>query len=492
MRQVREGASWSGGERNRLFLHRGLSEEGIPHFADASAVMGMDFPDDARSAGVTDWDHDGDLDVWVRNRTGPRLRFMVNQHVHGGADSAKDFVAFRLQGTSSNRDAIGARVSLTLRGQKEPVLRTVRAGGAFLSQSSKWQHFGLGNAEAIEEVSVRWPRGQRESFGAVAPGKRYLLVEGAGKARVDGDKRNPVKLAVLGDNDVMSESTRPVTAILPRKVAVRDLPGFPEHDRPLWVVLWSNACPHCQDLLGAISSARDDLKTEGLDVLALAVDRDDGPVTFMEKHPFPFASGSASDEILSFFHGLLATLYDQPPAAAVPLSFLLDGNSPRSLVTIFRGVVSPKEVMGLLPLTGADDMQLRAYAAPYAGQWYTKPQSPAVLQKYLGEKLEAHDRSASAFYFELAGERAHAARNHYALAMEAGSQSQIEASERAFRKAVELDPGFAQAHNNLGALLAEQGQWAEAQSCFEAALTHDPKNEKARLNLQLLQKMRSP
>ena len=63
------------------------------------------------------------------------------------------------------------------------------------------------------------------------------------------------------------------------------------------------------------------------------------------------------------------------------------------------------------------------------------------------------------------------------------------ASEAAFRKAIALEPTMAKAHNNLGALLANQGQWEEAAQAFRTALQHDPENDKARLNLEQLRKL---
>ena len=66
MRLLREGHSFSGHERNCVFLN-----DSGNRFSDISAVSGLDFPDDGRGVSVTDWDHDGDLDVWLANRTGP-------------------------------------------------------------------------------------------------------------------------------------------------------------------------------------------------------------------------------------------------------------------------------------------------------------------------------------------------------------------------------------------------------------------------------------
>ena len=73
---LRRGRSFSGHEPNCAFLNC----RGVP-FANVSAVTGLDFKDDGRAVAVTDWDHDGDLDLWLRNRTGPRLRLMRNETV---------------------------------------------------------------------------------------------------------------------------------------------------------------------------------------------------------------------------------------------------------------------------------------------------------------------------------------------------------------------------------------------------------------------------
>ena len=123
-RMIWAGASWSGRERNSAFLNLGDG-----HFADVSAILGLDFADDARALALSDWDGDGDVDVWLKNRTGPQLRFMRNE------GSPKHFVGLRLTGETVNRDAIGARVELRVDGKR--LIQEVTAGSGFLSQSSK-------------------------------------------------------------------------------------------------------------------------------------------------------------------------------------------------------------------------------------------------------------------------------------------------------------------------------------------------------------------
>ena len=106
MHAVRGGTSWSGGERNRCLLN--ISGKG---FADASSSSGLNFADDGRAIAVTDWNRDGKLDLWLRNRTAPRLRLMMNQKAEGR------FLSLLLQGVHCNRDAIGAVVQLDLSGK---------------------------------------------------------------------------------------------------------------------------------------------------------------------------------------------------------------------------------------------------------------------------------------------------------------------------------------------------------------------------------------
>ena len=161
---LQEGRSGSGHERNCCFFNFGLHgprTDSTPQFANISAVSGLDFLDDGRAMVPVDWDHDGDLDLWTSNRNAPRLRFMQNQvSQRGTSGRARHFLAVKLQGngTTTNRDGIGARVEVVLNGSTiensevtdneedsqpsthnfQPLMKTLHAGEGFLSQGSKW------------------------------------------------------------------------------------------------------------------------------------------------------------------------------------------------------------------------------------------------------------------------------------------------------------------------------------------------------------------
>ena len=119
---IREhGLSLSGREANCCFLNTGQTR-----FANIATVTGLDFIDDARGCAVIDWDKDGDLDLWVSNRTSPQTRYLRND-----VPSTGNFVAFKLVGKKSNRDGIGARMSLTLADDDKAHIKTLRAGKGF-------------------------------------------------------------------------------------------------------------------------------------------------------------------------------------------------------------------------------------------------------------------------------------------------------------------------------------------------------------------------
>ena len=90
----------------------------------------------------------------------------------------KDYIAFRLTGTRSNRDAIGARVQV--RAGNRTQVNEVRSGSSYISHSDMRLHFGLGKAETVDWVEVRWPSGLVERFESLAPDKIHTLKEGAG------------------------------------------------------------------------------------------------------------------------------------------------------------------------------------------------------------------------------------------------------------------------------------------------------------------------
>ncbi len=99
---IRADGTWSGYERNIFYANNG---DGT--FSDISGAIGLDFLEDGRSFALADFDHDGRQEVFLKNRNGPQLRVLKNV-----MESLPPSIAFRLRGTKSNRDAIGAVITV--------------------------------------------------------------------------------------------------------------------------------------------------------------------------------------------------------------------------------------------------------------------------------------------------------------------------------------------------------------------------------------------
>lgn len=148
--------------------------QGGRHFLDIASEAGRDFaaPKVGRGAAVADFDLDGDLDVLLTENAGPA--HLYRNDLRSGNRS----IRLELQGTASNRSAIGALVRVETGGQK--LSQWVKSGSSYLSQSELPLTFGLGRNERATRVVIHWPSGRVEEFANLAGGQTYRCVEGAG------------------------------------------------------------------------------------------------------------------------------------------------------------------------------------------------------------------------------------------------------------------------------------------------------------------------
>ena len=137
---------------------------------------------DSVSAVWSDVDEDGDLDLVIADRSSaPNVHLFINRV---GQDN--NWIELVLEGTTTNRDGIGARVRLVAGAVSQ--MREVRGGGGHSNnQSSRVVHFGLADLETIDEVTVRWVGGVEETISGLAPNGRYRVVEGSGAGVLLGD-----------------------------------------------------------------------------------------------------------------------------------------------------------------------------------------------------------------------------------------------------------------------------------------------------------------
>jgi thiol-disulfide isomerase/thioredoxin len=165
-----DGLSFSGFERNKVFLNDGKGK-----FFDLSDVSGADSEGDCRAACVADFDDDGDPDLFVN--AAQRRLFHLYRNDLGNRSGFKG-VKVALKGTKGRPDAVGAIVMCERGGRTQA--QVLGLGGGFESQHAPELIFGLG-AHETARVKVRWPGRAVEDFGEIGAGSNVLLVEGSGK-----------------------------------------------------------------------------------------------------------------------------------------------------------------------------------------------------------------------------------------------------------------------------------------------------------------------
>jgi len=159
------------GYKQRKVVYRNL---GTGRFQDISERLGepVTVAKAGRGSAFADFDNDGHVDVAISNvNDRPDLFRLTDRSGH-------HWITLTLVGTSSNRNAIGARVRALAGGAS--MWQEVRGGGSYLSQNDFRVHFGLGEAARIDRIDVRWPNGLEESWTNLQVDSFHVLKEGSG------------------------------------------------------------------------------------------------------------------------------------------------------------------------------------------------------------------------------------------------------------------------------------------------------------------------
>ena len=162
--EFRGDISWNGYEHNVLLRNEGPDAGGIPQFTDVAMATGTDDIKDGRGMAIADFDNDGALDIIINNNPGDNgdASRALPTLLHNNVGTRRNWLAVELEGTRSNRDAVGALVTIETGGEKQ--VRLVSAGSGFASQNSARLYFGLNDKTQIDALTVRWPSGRVERF----------------------------------------------------------------------------------------------------------------------------------------------------------------------------------------------------------------------------------------------------------------------------------------------------------------------------------------
>ena len=513
---LREGRSFSGLERNCVFLNTFGNEKSQQKFANISAVSGFDFPDDCRALCHVDWDNDGDLDIWVTNRNQPRLRLLRNE-----SDSTNQFVQIAMTGNGqdANRNAIGGRVTIYLKnrdtndGRKYPdkMVQTVYAGDGFLSQGTRWLQFGLGPDAQIEKVEAHWPNAESttEVFTGIEVNGRYELVQGTGQATDRAiDRSNLVLKPSVQEAKATVEKHRiPVIFNIPapaitylnfdgqKKVVQR------KQDQSVLINLWSSTCRPCIKELTEFRERRAELEKAGLRVLAISIDEltceVDDPLDsskkLAERLQIPFEHGMADPaliEQLQIMHSQLINL-DRP--LPLPSSFLI--NREGNVDVIYKGAVTVDTLLQDVKFESLDLKKRFLRSAAFPGRSIGHPISMEPLQLEASivhlrrgrEALNNGQIQNALVEYKLAMEinpESPFAHNDYALALKLDNQ--VSESVPHFRKAVQQMPSQPQFRVNLAQSYISLNRDAEAEEQLQTVIRKIPKHSDAHFYLGVI------
>jgi enediyne biosynthesis protein E4 len=161
-----EGRSLSGYQHKDVWLN-----DGAGHFVDVAQSVGVTDTHDGRSVAMADLWNRGVLDVVVAHQRGPLLVYKNT------VTPENKWIEFALEGTASNRSAIGAEVTLFWNGEKQ--VQQVSGGSGFCAENQRRLHFGLGKDARIEKAVIRWPSGKVQTLNQLSPDQLYEIKEPA-------------------------------------------------------------------------------------------------------------------------------------------------------------------------------------------------------------------------------------------------------------------------------------------------------------------------
>ena len=430
---IRSDGTWSGFERNVFYAN---NRDGT--FSDLSGVVGLDFIEDGRSFALADLDGDGRLEIVLKNRNAPQLRVLKNV-----ASYLPPSIAFRLIGTKSNRDAIGAKITVESGSLKQT--KILQVGSGFLSQHCKCLFFGLGDANEHVKATIRWPSGLIQELRELPIDHRFWVEEGNAPAKIEAFKpaakatsssaeptRAPESLPTKVETWLLAQVPAPEFSLPDSSGRVRSLAE--NRGKPFLLNFWASPSTDCQPDLAAFEKNFARWSAQGLHLITVNVDEfgsanSSSFRSSASRFSFPVLRGS--EDVAAIYNILFRQLFDRHRDLRLPTSFLIDADG--LIAKVYQGPIVAERVeqdFRNLPRTDAERL---AKAVPFSG-------------------------ASSTFEF---------GRNHLSLGSLFFQRGYLEPAEASFQQALRDDPVSAEAVYGIGSVYLNQNKNSAAREMFE-------------------------
>ena len=434
---IRSDANWSGFERNVFYLN---NRNGT--FSDVSGIVGLDCLEDSRTFVLADFDHDGRQELLLKNRNSPQLRYFKNV-----IPDLAPAITFRLTGKKSNRDAIGACVTVETESGKQT--RYLQAGSGFLAQHSKELFFGLGKAKGPVRASIQWPSGLLQNLDDLRPNHRVWVEEGIPPSRIEPFAKLSERSPHFNDESSSKADVLPVAAeswlLAPVEAPDFSLPTSggelealsTRRGKPTLLCFFSASQANSEDQLKQLQKVTLQWGTEGLQVVLIDVDAGQSVDQVKTLQPNPASAFSilqATPDVLAIYNLLFRSLFDRHRDLSLPTSFLIDASG--NIVKIYQRIIDGEKIGQDFKNIPGTDAERIAKALPFKGA----DTGYAVGRNYL---------SLGSMFFE---------------------RGYVEASESFFRRALQDDPASAEALYGLGSVYLQQEKLKAARQSFERVL----------------------
>ena len=490
---IRSDFSWSGHERNILYAN---NHDGS--FSEVSGTAGLDFPDDSRAFALADLDHDGRLEVILKNRNAPQLRVLRNAMTDLGHS-----VAFRLRGTKSNRDAIGAGVTVEPSAANSQSLRQTKylqAGSGFLAQHSKDLFFGVGKDTTSIHATVYWPSGRTQTFAHLPVNQRIEIEEGSQNFVVKPFVAEPRSYAHAGEPPRLDPLPLLIETWLIDPLRAPDF-SLPDASGKSWDLqsfrgnflflnFSTSDSPVCVEQVRLLQQRQSSLISAGLHLAIIKVDDgvsnesscgSDALQSLVSKEKIPFPLLISTPDVAGMYNIVYRYLFDRRRDLAFPTSFLIDTDG--MIVKIYQGPVDMKQVLQDLksaPRTSTDRIRK---ALPMEGRLYRETFQRNDFTYGVAFFQHGYLDQAEASFKQVIASKPDDPEAHYNLGTLYLRRNSLAEARQYLERTVKLRPDYPEAWNNLGMLDAQQGHPDEAARNFQQALSLRPNYAVAIANL---------